>query len=441
MGNAIQKLADSKFMKWLQAFSEKLTRNEIFATISGGMGATMGLIMLGAVIQVICALGSLIFKWDTNSASYIAFHMPYDLTLGMLGFFMCFSMAYNYAKRKKRNPMQAGFTAIVCYILVVSPVISATNTATGAAFSALNLGALGSGGMFVALIIGLCSVAISEFIIKHNLLIKLPDVVPEGIANSFNAIVPTGVNIIIWYGLSILISSVTNGAMTLSSLITYVLSIPIGYLTSTPGMFVILALTMFFWFFGIHGTGVIFTAIMIPYITAYATNGALAAAGQPLQWSPLFLFGAASIMGGTGNTLALCVMGLRSKSKRISAVSKAALVPGIMNINEPAIFGFPIMYNPVLFIPFLLNPLIIALIMLIVYQAGLIAYPQVFIMTTLPVIFSTFMQTFDWKNCVFAALMFPVTYLIYLPFFKVYEKQCIEQEAAEAAAEAATKQE
>lgn len=127
-------------------------------------------------------------------------------------------------------------------------------------------------------------------------------------------------------------------------------------------------------------------------------------------------------------------MGLRSKSKRISAVSKAALVPGIMNINEPAIFGYPIMYNPVLFIPFLLNPLIIGVLLLIAFQAGLIVYPQAFIMTTLPIVFSTFISTLSWRNCVFAICMFPVAYLIYLPFFKVYEKQCIEQEAAEEAA-------
>ena len=439
MGNAIENLADSKFMKGLQSLSEKLTRNEIFATISGGMGATMGLIMLGAVIQVICALGSLIFGWDTNSPSYIAFHTPYDLTMGMLGFFMCFSMAYNFAKRKKRNPMQAGFTAIVCYILVVAPPVSASADGGNSFFNALNLSSLGTGGMFVGLILGLCSVAISEFIIKHNWLIKLPDVVPEGIANSFNAIIPTAANIVIWYGLSILISSVTDGAMTLASLITYALSIPIGYLTSTPGMFVILALNSLFWFFGIHGGGVVFTAIMIPLLTAYGTNGSLAAAGQPLQWSPLFLYGALSIIGGTGNTLPLTVMGLRSKSKRISAVSKASLVPGLMNINEPAIFGYPIMYNPVLFIPFLINPLIIGVLLLIAYQTGLIVYPQAFIMTTLPIIFSTFMQTFSWRNCLFAACMFPVAYLIYLPFFKVYEKQCIEQEAAEEAAEASGK--
>lgn len=262
-------------------------------------------------------------------------------------------------------------------------------------------------------------------------MIKLPDVVPEGIANSFNAIIPTGINILVWYGLSILIAVLSQGTLTLASVITKVLSVPIGYLTSTPGMFVIIILCQLLWFFGIHGTGITFNAIMIPYVTAYMTNSSLAAAGQPLEWSPLFLFGALSIMGGTGNTLALCVMGLRSKSKRISTVSKAALVPGIFNINEPVIFGYPIMYNSIMLIPYILCSVVVAVLMLLAYTFGLMAYPQVLIMTTLPIVLSAFMNSLDWRNCVFAALMFPVCYVVYLPFFKVYEKQCLEQESEE----------
>ena len=130
-------------------------------------------------------------------------------------------------------------------------------------------------------------------------------------------------------------------------------------------------------------------------------------------------------------------MGLKSKSKRISAVSKASLVPGLFNINEPAIFGFPILYNPILFIPFLINPLIIMGFMGIAYYFGLIGYPQVLIMTTLPVFVQQFLATLDWRNVVFIALMVPVMFLTYYPFFKIYERQCIDQETAEAAAEAA----
>ncbi len=433
MGNAIERFANSTFMKKLQAGSQRLSQNEVFATISGGMGATMGLIMIGAVIQIVCALGALLFGWDSASTSYQMFYMPYKLTMGMLGFFMCFTMAYNFAKRKGLHPMQSGFTALVCYLLVVSPVVTATAADGTTTFDALNLGNLGSGGMFVAIIVGLCSVAISKFVVKHNWVIKLPDVVPEGILNSFNAIIPTALNIIVWYGLAIAISGVSNGTLTLSSMITYVLSIPMNYLVSAPGMFLVIMLGNLCWFFGIHGTGVIFAAIMIPYFTAYQTNASLAASGMPLQWFPVFLFGMNAILGGSGNTLPLCVMGLKSKSKRISAVAKASIGPGLFNINEPAIFGFPIMYNATLLIPFILAPMAVGVLMLAAYQWNLMAYPSVMILTTLPVGLQSFMGNLDWRSFIFVALIYPVCHLIYYPFFKVYEKQCLEQEALEEA--------
>lgn len=436
--NAIERFAESKFMKALQVGSQKMAQNEIFSTLSSGMGATMSLLMIGAVIQIVCAVGAM-FGWDSNSASYQAFYLPYKLTMGMMGFFMCFSLAYNYSKRKKQNQMQAVVIALVCYILVVAPPVSASTLAADGSvistFDALNLGSLGTGGLFVAMIIGICSVLISKFVIDHKWVIKLPDVVPEGIAHSFNAIIPLAANIIVWYGISLIISTLSGGALTLSTLITVVLSVPVNFLVSTPGMFLVLILAQLCWFFGIHGTGVIYSVLLIPMITAYTTNSALAAAGQPLQWAPVFLMIGNGIMGGAGNTMPFSLMGWNSKSERIRAVSRASLVPGLFGINEPAIFGYPIMCNATLLIPFVLCPVVCSALALIAWTFHLMGYPQVLIMTTLPVVFSSFLSSLDWRNVVFAILMFPVCWLIWRPFYKMYEKQCIaEEEAAKAAA-------
>ena len=273
--------------------------------------------------------------------------------------------------------MQSVITALVSYILVVSPPVSASTLAADGSvtstFDALNLGKLGTGGLFVAIIVGLCSVAISKFVIDHDWTIKLPDAVPEGIANSFNAIIPMGVNIIVWYGISLIISAVSGGTLTLATLITVALSVPVNFLTSTPGMFLVIALAQLCWFFGIHGTSVIFTVLMVPYITAYTTNSALAAAGQPLQFFPVFLMLGNGIMGGAGNTMPFSLMGLKSKSKRIQAVSKASFVPGLFGINEPAIFGYPIMYNGLLLIPFMLCPLVCSALALVAWNLHLLA--------------------------------------------------------------------
>ena len=89
------------------------------------------------------------------------------------------------------------------------------------------------------------------------------------------------------------------------------------------------------------------------------------------------------------------------------------------------------MYSSIMIIAAVLCSVVVAVLMLLAYTFGLMAYPQVLIMTTLPIVLSAFMNSLDWRNCVFAALMFPVCYVVYLPFFKVYEKQCLEQESEE----------
>lgn len=435
MNSKLERFANSGFMTTLQKWSVKLSQSPAFGTIGVGMGGTMGLIMIGAVIQVICAIGGLAFGWKAGNPIYDALYMPYELTMGLLGLFMSFTLAYNYAKRLGlKADIQSGFTSMVCFLLVSAPLTNMTDTA-GNVVRALNVGALGANGIFCAILIGLLSVRISKFIVDHNLVIRMPDVVPEGILNSFNSIIPSGVNILIWYTLAIVISNFTNGALTLGSLVTTIIATPLSYLVSPIGMIFIVIVYCLSWFFGIHGGSVVFTAIMPIYIAAYATNAEMAAAGQALVFNPIFLYGCLSVLGGSGNTLPLCIMGLKSKSKQINAVAKASLVPGLFNINEPAIFGFPIMYNPILLIPFILNSLVVMLFMYIGYTFNWLGLPRVLILTTLPVGIQQFMATLDWRNLVFVILMFPVVYLIYLPFFKVYEKQCLakEKEAEEAA--------
>ncbi len=437
MNNRLEQFANSGFMKKLQEWSIKLSQSPAFGTISVGMGGTMGLIMIGAIVQIICAIGGMAFGWQAGDPIYDALYMPYELTMGLLGLFMSFTLAYNYAKRLgMKATVQSGFTSMVCFILVCAPLVTVP-TESGMGMRVLDVSALGANGIFCAILIGLLSVRINKFIVDHNLIIRMPDVVPEGILNSFNSIIPSGVNIVFWYGLALLISHFSKGTLTLSTLVTTVIATPLSYLVSPVGMIFIVIVYCLSWFFGIHGGSVVFTAIMPMYFAAYATNAELSAAGQPLVFNAIFLYGCLSVLGGSGNTLPLCIMGLKSKSKQISAVSRASLVPGLFNINEPVIFGFPIMYNPILLIPFILNSLVVMLFLYLAYTFNLIGLPCVLIMTTLPIGIQQFMISLDWRNLVFVALMFPVVYFIYLPFFKIYEKQCLAKEMAEEAGEEA----
>lgn len=425
----VEKFSQGKFMQGLQKFSVTLSNNEAFSSLATGMGSTMGIIMIGAVVQIFSALGGLIFGWQAGEPLYDSIYMIYTSTMGMIGIFMCFSLAYNYSKRLDLAPLQSGFTALVCYVMVVSLPRTAT-LADGTEFLSLDLNALGSTGIFVAILIGMLSVRISKFVIDHNWVIKLPESVPEGVLNSFNNIIPAGINIIIWYGLSLLIAQLTNGALTLSTIITYGLSVPLSYLTSPIGIVVLIILAQLFWFFGIHGNTIVFAAILIPYIEAYNINAELAAAGEPLVFNAIFLYGAVAYLGGSGNTLPLVILGLKSKSKQVKAMSRASIGPALFNINEPMIFGYPIMYNPVMLIPFILAPLVSAVLFGIAYVTGLIALPQVLILSSLPIFLSEFMTTLSISNVIFALVVALVCFGIWYPFFKIYEKQCIEKESS-----------
>ena len=105
--------------------------------------------------------------------------------------------------------------------------------------------------------------------IDKDLVIKMPESVPQGVIEGFNSVIPALLNIIVWYGLTLLISYISKGAFTLSSLITFLLAYPVKYLESTAGMVIILLLAQLFWFFGIHGTSIIMSVVMVPLTVSY----------------------------------------------------------------------------------------------------------------------------------------------------------------------------
>lgn len=134
-------------------------------------------------------------------------------------------------------------------------------------------------------------------------------------------------------------------------------------------------------------------------------------------------------MGGCGCTLPLNIMMLRSKSKKLSAVGKAAIFPAIFNINEPLMYGLPVVWNPMIMIPYLLVSIVVPALTYIILTIGLAAIPsRPFAMNYLPQPIATFLTNYDIRGVIFWILLFLLVYAIYLPFFKIYEKQEIKKE-------------
>lgn len=431
----MEKLFESQLMIKLQEFGQKLGTNKFLAALQAAMMSLMGIIMVGAISQILCSVGSetMLGLFTTGDAVYTAVYLPYQFTMNMLSIWVVVLFAYNYAKNlKMKSPVMNAIDALVCFFIVVAAIVVLETGVT-----TVDMTYLGAQGMFIGFIVVFISVHIEKFCADKNVRIKMPDVVPPFLQDGFSAILPLLFSAIFFIAASTIVSTATGGAYSIASGFMYLLAMPLNALTSVPGMFILCIFAALLWCFGIHGTMIMIPIIMPLSIQAAVANGTAAAAGEPLVFYPIALFGAIASVGGTGNTLPLALMGLRSKSKQISAVAKISAIPGWFGINEPLTFGLPIMYNPVLCIPYVLNVPVVMLCTYIGYQVGFLSPAWISISALLPMGFARYLSTLRWQNAVWDYILIIPATLIYFPFFKVYEKQLIAKEAEAEALEAA----
>jgi PTS system cellobiose-specific IIC component len=428
-------LFNSPVLIKLQEFGQKLGQNKFLSALQAAMMGSMSVIMCGSVFQIICAVINL-FGVDSSSTLYTILYMPYNFTMGLVAIWITGMIAFNYAKNVGcKSPLLTMIEALACFMLVAGFDLS-----QGSSIAAIDVTYLGSQGMFLGFVIAFCVVRMDYFCQVKNIRIKMPDVCPPSLVNSMAAIIPSVFNVTIWLVISAIIEEATGGAYNLASGFMAVLSAPLAVLTSTAGMFVLLLFACLMWCFGIHGTMLILSVMMAPMImvatenaAAYeaviAAGGTVAEAQAALTFYPVALFAALACCGGTGNTLPLCIFGLKAKSEQIRAVSKVGIVPGWFGINEPVTFGMPIMYNPILCIPYILNVMLVAVITLIGYKIGFLRPAHVFIGSLMPMGFGQFLGTFRWQNAIWDYLMLIPAGLVWYPFFKVYDNQLAAQEA------------
>ena len=162
-------------------------------------------------------------------------------------------------------------------------------------------------------------------------------------------------------------------------------------------------------------------------MAAIANNGELVANGGVAVFAPVMLYSFVSA-GGTGQVMSLTLLCSRSKSKQLNAIGKVSLIPGIFSITEPIQFGAPIIYNPLLMIPFILSPVVNMLLGWLAYSTGILPVPYVGLWALMPIGIGELLRAMSVKSFIFAWINVAVGVLIYYPFFKAYEKQLIKQE-------------
>ena len=429
---------NSPLMIKLQDFGQKLGSNKFLSALQAGMMSCMAPIMVGSIFSIICAVGPMFGLFQNGDAVYNILYAPYHFTMDLLALWIVLLIAFNYAKSiKLKAPVMSAVQTAVCFVL-----LACTWSKNEAGANIMDVTYLGAQGMFVSFFVCFVVCQIEKFCQEKNIRIKMPDVCPPSLVNGFSAILPLLFAIVPLYALEVVISTATGGAYGVCSGFMAVLSAPLNALVSVPGMFILVPFAALLWCFGIHGTIIIISVLMPLMLQAAAANAAAYAEGGygALVFYPVALFGALATCGGSGNTLPLVIFGLKAKSEQIRAVSKIALVPGWFGINEPVTFGMPIMYNPILCIPYVLNVIVVMACTLFMYKIGFLVPGFVPIMTLMPMGFGAFLSTLRWQTAIWDYLTMIPAGLVWYPFFKLYDNQLYKKEQeAKAAEEAAAK--
>ena len=182
------------------------------------------------------------------------------------------------------------------------------------------------------------------------------------------------------------------------------------------------------WLFGVNGTSIIFPIVFSLGIANSGLNAELVSAGQaPTNLMNLQMFRIA-IMGGAGNTIGLIILMMKSRSTHLKTLGRLSIVPGMCGINEPVIFGGPIVFNPILAIPFLITPIVSVSLTYFVQSIGLITPGYIVDPSFTPFFAQAYLSSLDWRNVVFVFLLIPISMIIYYPFFKIFEKKQLKEE-------------
>jgi PTS system cellobiose-specific IIC component len=264
--------------------------------------------------------------------------------------------------------------------------------------------------------------------------IKMPDGVPPAVAASFDSLIPMGVVIVVFYAINVFCQLQFN--MLIPQVINKLLTPALNAADTLPFILFVVLLMKLFWLLGIHGASIM-TGFITPIATAnLMTNAALNASGQ----KPTQIFTSIFIMCFAVMNIPPAVLAARSKSAHLKAIGKVSLLPAIFNIGEPLVFGLPFVLNPILAIPFILIPIINISISYYAIKLGIVAKAIIDPPFTTPGPIYAFLGTMDFKAIILWCLLTTIAFVIYYPFFKIYDKELLKEEAEAAAAELAAEQ-
>lgn len=351
--------------------------------------------------------------WLNFSANYREqLMLPFNMSMGLMTIFISVGVGASLGKQYSLDPITTGLLSLMSFMLVAADLKN----------GALSMQYFSGQGIFTALLCSIYAAEVYRWLQKRNITIKLPEQVPPGVSRSFEVLIPVIVIMITLHPLNLFIEHVTG--MILPEAIMATLKPLVAASDSLLAVILAVLLCQILWFAGIHGTMIV-TGIMNPFWMAnLASNQAALAAGEAIPhtfvqgfWDH-FLF-----IGGVGSTLPLAILLIRSRAAHLRTIGRMGFVPGLFNINEPILFGVPIIMNPILFIPFVFIPVINAILAWYAIDLGLVEKVVMMTAWTTPAPIGASWAT-NWAIApvILCFICMAIAALMYYPFVKAYEK-------------------
>jgi len=385
-----------------------LSENTYLAAIRAGMIAVVPLTIIGGLFTAVSYLPSA--RWEVFVAPYLPFlQIPVSATFGLLAIFVCFAIAFDLGQRLKQEPaVSAGMATLIFLMLQLQTKDQG-----------LAMDGLGSKGLFLAILIALVVVRVQKFFNDRNLVIKLPDQVPPVVYESFLSLVPM-VFLVVGFWLLRFALGVDLNAWVQQAFTPLVFA-----LNTLPGILVFAFLVTLLWSIGINGDNTM-DAIVAPIFLQYlAANVEAMGRGEPLPYiTALGFFTTFVNVGGTGATIALALLLVNSREPGFRQISRLSLPTQIFQINEPIFFGLPIVLNPILMIPYILNAMVLTAGSYLLMHWDLIRKPFVNVPWTTPPVIGHYLVTGgDWRAAVWGVVSILIAMAIYYPFARAAERQ------------------
>lgn len=422
--NHMKDFFKNKCMPMISKFSE----HQYVKGIQQGVMALMSVTIFSGIVSILKTppfpadtTNGFALAWISFSAANASWlEVVYQVTTGMMAMLAVIGIVTslcNYYKMHALNPIIVSVAAF----LIVSVNLVLKNPEVPVMGYTLDFTYLGAQGLFTAIIISIISVEILRYMNAKGIKIKMPASVPPMVSQPFEAMIASGAVLMLMIAIRI---GFAQFDLLFPQIIMVILSPVLKGAESFWTIVFLFMLSRVLWFFGIHGTSIMFAVIMPIMTVNGVANLEAYNAGLPVD----HILTGSFIIFQLGMLPAAIAMLIACKSQQLKTVARLGIVPSCFMISEPILFGTPFVFNPILFIPHVLSFGVSVGMAYLAMDFGLVGKPIFGVPQTIPGPFASFLSTLDWKSVILWFVIVIVCVLIYLPFLKKYDKTLLEQE-------------